>query len=115
MSEENPSEPPFAPVSPVPLRVTAEGRQWLGQAASRLAQAQATVNRPPQAKQADLVLVDSANGPYFSACHLGGRGFLWRIGGAVRGDDCKPAARVVSATLAHLAAATPAGPSFAIL
>jgi hypothetical protein len=96
--------------APVPLRVTEEGTKWLGPAlASLLAHMQATVNRAPQSKQVDLLLVDSANGPYFSASHLGGQGFLWRIGGAVRSEDRMPATRVVSAAMAHLAAAAPVG------
>jgi len=69
---------------PVALRVTPQGREWLGEAlAARIGKAKAIVNRPPAEGQADLVLVDSAHGPYFAASRLGGKGLLWRIGGRV--------------------------------
>ena len=69
---------------PTTLKVTAEGSKWLGtELVKRVAGAKAVVNRPSTRKQADLVLVDSPNGPYFSACHLGGKGLIWRIGGTV--------------------------------
>jgi hypothetical protein len=95
----------------VPLAVTDEGRRWLPAAlAERVAQARATVNRPPTRAQADLTLVDSANGPYLSACRLGGTGGgLWRIGGGVREDDTGTVLALVSAVAAKLAEA-PAAP-----
>ena len=87
----------------VPLRVTEQGRTWLAASqVARLAAAKAIVNRPPQSGQADLVLVDSEHGPYFSASHLGGQGFLWRIGGAVRGEETQLSLEVVGATISRL-------------
>jgi len=94
---------------PVALRVTEEGETWLApQTAARLSAANATVNRPPQAGQADLVVIDSEHGPYFSASHLGGKGYLWRIGGAVRGDETHVSLEAITATIGSLAAAAPA-------
>ena len=88
---------------PIALRVTDQGRAWLGpDQAARLSAATATVNRPPQVGQADLVLIDSGHGPYLSASHLGGEGWLWRIGGAVRGTETQTALAAVGATIAHL-------------
>lgn len=96
--------------APVALTVTARGTEWLGQGlAGRLKDAQAVVNRPPTRAQADLVLVDSANGPYFSASHLGGTGYLWRLGGGVGDKDHKNAVDMVLAAVERLAASAPAG------
>lgn len=96
--------------APVALTVTAPGTQWLGQVlAGRLKDAQAVVNRPPTRAQADLLLVDSANGPYFSASHLGGAGYLWRLGGGVGEKDHKNAVDMVLAAVERLAAEAPAG------
>jgi hypothetical protein len=91
----------------VPLTVTTEGRRWLPTAAAaRIAATQAVVNRAPAPGQADLVLVDSANGPYLSANRLGGAaGGLWRVGGGVREDDAPTALALVSAVIETLAAA----------
>jgi len=87
------------------LAVTREGREWLGTAlADRVDHATAVVNRPPAKGQADLVLADSPNGPYFSASHLGGSGLLWRLGGGV-GDAERPMALdLVMAAIEKLAA-----------
>ncbi|MDR2849415.1 MAG: hypothetical protein LBW77_02585, partial [Verrucomicrobiota bacterium] len=95
----------------VPLTVTDEGRRWLPpQVADRAAKAKAIVNRAPTRAQADIVLVDSANGPYLSANRLGGAaGGLWRIGGGVNENTADTALALVSATIAKLAAA-PAAP-----
>lgn len=69
---------------PTTLQVTAQGSEWLGDAlVKRVQGASAVVNRPPTREQADIALVDSPNGPYFSACRLGGKGHIWRIGGTV--------------------------------
>jgi len=69
---------------PTAVHVTDEGRKWLGaDLAARVDGGRAVVNRPPTRAQADLVLVDSPKGPYFSACRLGGKGLIWRIGGTV--------------------------------
>jgi len=90
----------------VPLTVTDEGRRWLMPAiAARIAKARVTVNRAPSAKQADLVIADSANGPYLSANRLGGTaGGLWRVGGGVGEEDIGTALTLVSAVIDHLAA-----------
>lgn len=94
---------------PVALRVTEAGKSWLApQLAARLSAAKATVNRPPQSDQAELVVIDSEHGPYFSASHLGGTGYLWRIGGAVRGDETRIALEAVASTIGVLAANPPA-------
>ena len=90
---------------PVEIRLTDEGRKWLGQRG--LIQAKATVNRPPRREQADLVLVDSDHGPYFSSRQLGA-GRLWRIGGGVGPGEEKLSPSLVVNTLEHLAA-DPAG------
>ena len=95
----------------IPLTVTDEGRRWLSPAvANRLAAAKATVNRAPAPGQADLVIVDSAHGPFLSAHRLGGiAGGLWRIGAGVNEDDAETALAAVSAVIEHLSA-TPAAP-----
>lgn len=74
-----------ADAAPAPLQVTADGREWLGPAAAALDGRKRVVNRAPAAGQADLILADSPNGPYLSASHLGGAGWLWRI--AESGDE----------------------------
>ena len=91
----------------VPLVVTEEGKRWFSpMAVSRISRASAVVNRPPTASQADLVLIDSAHGPYFSASRLGGtQGGLWRIGGGVRKEEAPVILPLVTATVAKLAAA----------
>lgn len=97
---------------PTTLTVTKAGRQWLGtDLAPRLQGAQAVVNRAPTRAQADLVLVDSPNGPYFSANHLGGMGAIWRVGGAVGEAEKGIVAEMVAATIAKLASPPPAGRS----
>lgn len=68
----------------VSLSLTPTGREWLSpDLVARIEAEKARVNRAPQNGQADLVLVDSPNGAYFSASRLGGSGALWRIGGFV--------------------------------
>jgi len=95
----------------VPLAVTDEGRRWLSPAvAGRVAAAKVVVNRATARGQADLVIADSANGPYLSANRLGGAaGGLWRIGGGVGEEDAETALTLVSAVIEKLAAA-PAAP-----
>ena len=90
----------------VPLTVTDEGRRWLAPAvAARIAAAKAVVNRPPARSQADLVIADSANGPYLSANRLGGSaGGLWRVGGGVREDDAPTALALVCGVIERLTA-----------
>jgi hypothetical protein len=95
----------------VPLTVTDEGRRWLSPSvASRTSAAKAVVNRAPGPGQADLVLIDSSNGPYLSASRLGGiAGGLWRIGASVNEDDAPTALTAVSSVIEKLASA-PAAP-----
>ena len=106
-------EPPVQrPVDdpPTTLTVTDDGRRWLSApVAARAAAAKAVVNRPPTPKQAELILVDSANGPYLSASRLGGSGALWRIGGGVHEPDTDLALALVGSVAETLAAA-PAAP-----
>jgi hypothetical protein len=91
---------------PIEIRVTEEGRKWLGRAVPT--PSSAIVNRAPKPDQADLVLVDSAHGPYFSASHLRGKGYLWRIGGAVREPQEKVTKAMVGAVVERLAKERPA-------
>ncbi len=94
---------------PTTLTVTAAGRDWLGAAlAGRLEGTRAVVNRPPRGEQAELTLVDSPNGPYFSANHLGGKGLLWRLGGLVGDQEQRNAADMVIAVIEKLAASAAA-------
>lgn len=94
---------------PVALRVTDEGRKWFGKGLSeRINRSQATVNRISKPAQADLVLVDSANGPYVASGRLGGQGRLWRLGGFVSRDEQPLALAMVSAVTDRLIAQRPA-------
>jgi hypothetical protein len=69
----------------VRLKAGKDAAAWLDAATiARLEQADAIVNRPCTAAQADLVVADSPNGPYLSASRLGGKGLLWRVGGGVK-------------------------------
>jgi hypothetical protein len=98
--------------APTSLSVTDEGREWLPQSlGERVAGAQAVVNRPSTRAQVELVLVDSANGPYFAASHLGGAGRLWRLGGAVGDQEQDMAADMVTAVVSRRASQAPAGRS----
>ncbi|NQT54305.1 hypothetical protein HQ576_19765, partial [bacterium] len=91
--------------APTALRVTDDGRAWLGAAlAKRMDGAKATVNRPSTRRQVDLVLVDSANGPYFASSRLGGTGGLWRLGGGVHDREKPIALALVGATVERLMA-----------
>jgi len=57
----------------VALTVTDEGKRWLpSSVVTRVNATQVTVNRAPARTQADLVIADSAHGPYLSANRLGG-------------------------------------------
>lgn len=88
---------------PVPLMVTATGREWIGaEVAKRLQGAVAVCNRPPGPKQADLVLVETEHGPWFYASALGGTGRLWRVSGFVDAAPAGHVQRLVSATLSKL-------------
>ena len=101
----------FRPVDdpPVPVSFTTEGLAWLGADRSNQWQgANAIVNRPPGSGQADVVLLDSANGAFFSGSHLGGSGWLLRLGGLVDEARAPLALDVVVAAIEHLAQ-TPGG------
>lgn len=88
---------------PVPLTVTAAGREWIGaELAKRLQGAVAVCNRPPGPKQADLVLVETEHGPWFYASALGGTGRLWRVSGFVDSVQAGHVQRLVSATMSKL-------------
>ncbi len=73
----------------VALSLAPAASQWLSpDAAQVLAGKTARVVRPMTRAQADVVLIDSANGPYLSGSKLGGSGgLLWRIGGTVETAD----------------------------
>ncbi len=89
---------------PVPLTLTAAGRDWLGpDIAKRLQGAVAVCNRPPGPKQADLVLVETEHGPWYYASRLGGTGQLWRVSGFVDAVQSGYTTRLISATLSRLA------------
>lgn len=80
----------------VPLALTAEGRELFGQWGEEFFQRQRllSVNRPPAAGQADLVLVDSAAGPALSGKHFGGKGWLLRFSGHRDDTDNEPKALI---------------------
>ncbi len=89
---------------PAPVTFTGAGIAWLGtNVATNWNGSNAIVNRPPAPGQADIILVTSTNGPYFSASHLGGVGFLFRIGGEVDDASVPIAQDIVIAAIEHLA------------
>ncbi len=88
----------------VALRVTPDGQKWLGAGlVRRIGSAQANVNRAPGKGQADLVLADSDHGAYFSASHLGGTGWIWRIGGFVNDKEERLVVSMIRTTVEKLA------------
>jgi hypothetical protein len=94
----------------VPISFTTNGISWLGtNVTAAWNGANAIVNRPPAAGQADLILVNSTNGAFFSGSHLGGAGFLFRLGGLVDDARAPLAQDLVIAAIEHLAQAPPAG------
>jgi hypothetical protein len=94
----------------VPVNFTGIGSTWLGtNVVAAWSCTNAIVNRPPAAGQADVVLLDSTNGPYFSGSHLGGAGCLFRLGGLVDSVRAPLAQDVVIAAIEHLAQAPPGG------
>jgi hypothetical protein len=98
----------FRPVDdpPVPVSFTSDGLAWLGSALSNQWQsASAIVNRPPGTGQADIVLLSSTNGAFFSGSHLGGAGWLLRLGGRVDEASAPLALDAVIAAIEHLAQA----------
>lgn len=102
--------------APVPLLVTETGRVWLGEGlSSQLGRTAAPVNRPPAEGQADLVLVDSQNGPWLSGSRLGGRGLLLRVGGLVPESISEHQLLAITRCLEHLAGAQlPTAPTVAV-
>ena len=66
---------------PVRLQVTEAGKQyfpdWL---VKQFNETDRTVNRAPGSGEFDEVLVDSPNGPFYSAKHFRNNGALWRVG-----------------------------------
>ena len=99
----------FTNSDPVALSFTTNGQVWLGSTvAGNWNNSTAVVNRPPATGQSDLVLIDSANGPYFSGSHLGGgtnAGYLLRIGGNVNGTNAvNRSLDLVAGAVEHLAA-----------
>lgn len=104
----------FTNYTPTTISFTTNGQTWLGTNVSGAwNNSSATVNRPPAAGQADIVLIDSANGPYFSGSRLGGgtnAGYLLRIGGIVNGTTAvNRSLAVVVAAVDHLAQTPPSG------
>ena len=92
---------------PAPVNFTSAGITWLGtNVATNWNGTAAIVNRPPAPGQADLVLLTSTNGSYFSASHLGGKGYLFRLGGEVDDARTNLAQDVVIAAIEHLAQTT---------
>ena len=90
---------------PVAITATPMGRDWLGeQTVRRVEGSRVDVSRPSTGKAADVVLLDSVNGPVLSANRLGGAGGLWRWGGFVREEQVKTAAEAIQALVRHLAA-----------
>jgi hypothetical protein len=95
---------------PVKLRVSQDGQAWFDpELVKKLQDSSATVSRPPAKGQADLVLVDSDNGPWVSASRLEGKGLLWRIGGLVQTAERGIALAAVSSVIRRLSADCPAG------
>ena len=88
----------------VPVTFTADGLAWLGASLSnKWSGASALVNRPPATGQTDLVLLSSTNGAFFSGSHLGGAGWLLRLGGQVDTARAPLALDIVVAAIEHLA------------
>jgi len=72
----------------VAIKATPEASAWFTpELISSINASQVKVNRPPAQGQADVVLIDSVNGPFLSASRLGGSGALWRFGGMVLPDS----------------------------
>lgn len=100
----------------VGLSVTEEGKKWFpAEVAARLTQSRARVNRPCPRNQAKLVLLDSADGPYFTAGDLQGKGLLWRIGGSVSQGESAAVLDAICAVIDKLASASPAKMKIALL
>ena len=90
----------------VAIKTTSEAAAWFPpELISSINVSQAKVNRPPAKGQADLVLIDSKNGPFLSASRLGGSGALWRFGGIVSADSAALLRDSISAVLEKLTSA----------
>ena len=91
---------------PIPMTVTAEGQKWFGEELTRrLAKTVASANRTSLSNQVDVVLLDSATGPFFAGSHLGGTGTLWRFGGTLDKNIYQPALDMVGSVLRKVASA----------
>ena len=92
----------------VALSLSPAASAWLGADASQvLAGRTARVARPMTREQADVVLVDSADGPFLSGSKLGANGgLLWRLGGIVEPEDGW-VAPLVAGLVGKIAAQTP--------
>lgn len=103
----------FTNYAPVDLHFTTSGVDWLGADVSNTwSGTSATVHRPPAPGQADVVLLDSTNGAFFSGSHLGGgagAGWLMRIGGLVDRTRVDFSLDVVVGAIEHLAPSADAG------
>jgi len=89
------------------LHITPAGREWFGsRIADRLEGSKALVNRPSPRRHTDLILVDSPQGPYFAASHLGGQGALWRIGGRIDNPEKLNARLMIMAAIRKLMASS---------
>lgn len=86
------------------ITISAEGRAWLGEErANKWSGSAAVVNRPSTRTQAQVILADSAHGPYFCGNRLGGAGWLLRIGGKVREAEKGLARELVVGAMEHVA------------
>jgi hypothetical protein len=82
------------------LQLTAEGARYLGPGAEQvLAGRTARVARPMTREQADVVLIDSASGPFLSGSRLksANGGLLWRVGAIVEAAENAWVAQIVGA------------------
>ncbi|MBI2299643.1 MAG: hypothetical protein HYU66_12000 [Armatimonadetes bacterium] len=103
-------------IPPAKLTVPPAAREWLGEAvARRVESSTAMVNRPCTRSQAELVLADSADGPFFCGSSLGGQGRLWRLGGAVGEREEALALDLVTAVIDKLAANPGARPKIGLV
>ena len=94
----------------VPVSFTSDGTNWLGETLTSIwTGSNAIVNRAPALGQADLVFVTTTNGDYFSASHLKGAGYMFRLGGEVDANSIPIAQTLVTAAVAHLMQAPPPG------
>ena len=90
-------------VEPVKLQSTPQGKEWLGaEISGQIDAAQLMVNRASTPQQTDLILVDSANGPWLSASKFGGTGALWRVANSRSEGDAKLALEAVAAVIEKL-------------